>query len=204
MLKCLRLSQQQDVTTFVLLAKEAKLYKFLEGEFIRAGLKIEVISDTKVSDATKKKIFTILFEENHLTSRAKKVFQRCFPNVDRAFSLFRMARYTDFVNMLARIEAYAVHELIIARLNREHPDMVAQQIYDNVVTSIVTDDIDTAKRVMTEELTAFVGCPPVLKTENFRPTSVLKVNTSIKERRGKEGKRGKRERVPYDVETLNK
>lgn len=196
MLKCLRLSEQQDVAAFVLLAKEAKLYKFLEGEFIKAGLKIEVISDTKVSEATKKKIFTILFEENHLTSRAKKIFQRCFPNVDRAFSLFRMARFTDFVNVLTRIESYAIHELIISRLNREYPDMVAQQIYDNVVTSIVTDDIDTARRIMIEELTAFVGCSPVLKTENFRPTADFNSFSPLKDCKERKGRGRGGEKIP--------
>jgi len=193
MLKCLRLSQQQDVAKFVLLVQQAKLYKFLESEFINAGLKIEVVDPVKVSDDTKRRIFTVLFEENHLTSKAKKLFQRCFPNVDKAFSLLRMAKYTDFVNVLARMESYAVNDMIIARLNREHPDMVAQQIYDNVVTSIVTDDMETARRVMTEELTKFIGCPPVLRTENFRPaalfnnySSLLRVKKGSREERGEE------------------
>ena len=171
MLKSLRLSQQQDVAKFVLLVSKAQFYKFMEVEFLKVGLHIPIVDSVKVSKECKKIIFTILFEKNHLTSKAKKIFQKHFPNVDKAFSVLRMVSYTDFVNCLARMESHAVNNLIIARLNNEYPNMVAQQIYDNLVTSIVTDDIDTAGRVMTEELTSFVGYPPVLRIENFRPTA---------------------------------
>jgi len=159
MLKSLRLSEQQDVSTFVYLASKAKFYKYMEGLFEKEGLFF--------GGDLKKKIFTILFEKNHLTSKAKKIFQKHFPNVDKAFSVLRMIDYTDFVNCLARMESHAINELIIERLNNEYPDMVAQQIYDNLVTSIATDDVETAYRVMTEELTSFIGYPPTLKVENF-------------------------------------
>lgn len=173
MLKSLRLSKQQDVTRFVLLVSKAQFYKFMEVEFLKAGFHFPVVDPIKVSKECKKIIFTILFEENHLTSRAKKIFQKLFPNVDKAFSVLRMINYTDFVNCLARMESHAVNKLIIERLNNDYPDMVAQQIYDNLVTSIVTDDIETASRVMTEELTTFVGYPPVLRIEHFRPTALF-------------------------------
>ena len=167
MSKSLRLSQQQDVIRFVLLVSKAQFYKFMEAEFLKVGLHIPVIDPVKVSKECKKIIFTVLFEQNHLTSKAKKIFQKHFPNVDKAFSVLRMVNYTDLVNCLARMESYAVNELIISRLNNEYPDMVAQQIYDNLVTSIVTDDIVTASRVMTEELTSFIGFPPILRIEKF-------------------------------------
>ncbi len=186
MAKSLRLSKQQDVIRFVLLVTKAQFYKFMETEFLKAGL--------IYGDNLKRKIFTILFEKNHLTSKAKRIFQKHFPNVDKAFSILRMVNYTAFVNSLARMESYAVNDLIIARLNREYPNMVAQQIYDNVVTaSIVTDDIETARRVMTEELTSFVGYPPVLRIENFRPTSLFDSNLTLnnsKVRKGREEKGG--------------
>jgi hypothetical protein len=143
----------------------------MEAEYLKMGLNIQVIDPIKVSDILKKIVFTVLFEENHLTSKAKKIFQKLFPNVDKAFSLLRMDNYCDFVNTLARMESFAVNKLIIGRLNNEYPKMVAQQIYDNVVTSI--DDIEMARRITTEELTKFVGYPPVLKVENFRPTAVF-------------------------------
>jgi hypothetical protein len=171
MLKCLRLSKQQDVAKFVLLTSKAQFYKFMEAEFIKAGLHIEVIDPIKVSNKVKKIVFTILFEPNHLTSKAKKIFQKNFPNVDKAFSVLRMVNYTDFVNCLARMESFAVNEIIIARMNTEDPGMIAQQIYDNMVTSIVADDIETARRITGEELTKFVGYPPVLRIEKFRPNA---------------------------------
>jgi hypothetical protein len=172
MLKSLRLSQQQDVARFVLLVSKAGFYKFMEVEFLKVGLHIPVVDSIKVSDECKKIIFTILFEENHLTSKAKKIFQKHFPNVDKAFSVLRMVNYTDFVNCLARMESYAIHDLIIERINNEYPGMVAQQIYDNMVTS-ATDDIETVRRITVEELTSFVGYPPVLRIEDFRPPAVF-------------------------------
>ena len=89
MLKCLRLSKQQDVARFVLLVSKAEFYKFMEVEFLKVGLHIPVVDPIKVSKECKKIIFTMLFEENHLTSRAKKIFQKLFPNVDKAFSVLR-------------------------------------------------------------------------------------------------------------------
>lgn len=165
MLKSLRLSEQKDVTEFLYLVSNAQFYKYLETEFIKEGLIF--------GDRLKEKIFTLIFEENHLTSKAKKIFQKHFPIVDKAFSLLRMVNYCDFVNSLARIESYAINKLIIERINTEYPNMIAQQIYDNLVTSVVTDDIETAKKIMTEELTTFVGFPPVLKVENFRPPPIF-------------------------------
>jgi len=186
MAKSLRLSQQQDVIRFVLLVTKAQFYKFMETEFLKAGL--------IYGDNLKRKIFTILFEKNHLTSKAKRIFQKHFPNVDKAFSILRMVNYTDFVNCLTRLESFAVNDLIIARLNKEYPEMVAQQIYDNLVTSIVTNDIKTASKVMTEELIRFVGFAPVLRIENFRPTTPFDSNLTLNNSKVREGREG----VPYD------
>lgn len=211
MLKSLRLSEQQDVATFVSLVSKAQLYKFLEAEFLKVGLNIPVIDPLKVSGVCKKIIFTILYEENRLTSKAKKIFQKHFPNVDKAFSVLRMANYTDFVNCLTRLESFAINDLIIARLNNEHPCMVAQQIYDNVVTeapddiktSIATDNIETVWQVMTEELLKFTGHAPVLRVENFRPQPLkLTKNYTMKAGRSRGRERVREQGVPYDVENL--
>lgn len=194
MLKCLRLPEQKDVAEFVLLVSQARFYKFLEEEFIKEGLEFEVIDPEKASDECKTQIFTVVFEKNELTSRAKKIFQKHFPNVDKAFSVLRMVNHADLVNCLSRMESYAINDLIIGRLNKEHPEMIGQQIYDNLVTSIVTDDIVTAGKIMTEELTSFVGSIPILKTQNFRHKN--KIEGEGRRRRKKEGEK----EYPYHAE----
>lgn len=160
MLKCLRLADQQDVKRFLLLTSKAEFYKYLETEFNKRGLHYD-------GDELKSKVFQILFDKNHHSSKEKRIFFELFPGVEKAFSVLRLANYTDFVNSLQRMESHIVLDVIIKRLNYEFPDMVATPIYDSVCTSIATDDIEIVSKIMTEELTKFVGIPPVLKVEKF-------------------------------------
>jgi hypothetical protein len=166
-LKCLRLTVQEDVKRFLLLTSKADFYKYLETEFNNRGLNYKVISSTKVSDELKEKVFQVLFDKNHHASKEKQIFYELFPGAERAFSLLRMDNYKNFVNSLQRMESHIVLNVIIKRLNLEHPDMVATPIYDSICTSIATDDIETVSQVMKDELTIFIGIPPTLKVENF-------------------------------------
>jgi len=172
MLKCLRLSEQQDVKRFLSLTSQAEFYNYLETEFNKRGLKYE-------GAELKTKIFQILFDKNRHTSKEKRIFYELFPSVEKAFSVLRMGNYTNFVNSLQRMESYVVLDIILNRLNCENPDMVATPIYDSICTSIATDDIETVQNVMTEELTKFVGLPPVLKVENFDRPHFLTSNSSF-------------------------
>lgn len=167
MLKCLRLPEQEDVKKFLLLTSKAQFYKYLETEFNKKGLHYEIISHDKVSQELKDKIFQILFDKNHHTSMEKRIFNELFPGVEKAFSVLRMDDYKNFVISLQRMESHIVLDIILRRLNTEHSELVATQIYDSVCTSIATDDIKTVCQVMKEELTKFIGLPPVLKVEKF-------------------------------------
>lgn len=167
MLKCLRLPEQHDVKEFLLLTSKAQFYKFLETKFNKRGLDYEVISPDNVSQRLKDKVFQILFDKNHHTSKEKRIFNELFPGVNKAFSVLRMEKYTNFVNSLQKMESHIILDVILKRLNFEYPEMVATQIYDNVCTSVATDDIEITSIVMTEELTKFIGLPPVLKIEKF-------------------------------------
>ena len=166
MLKCLRSTEQQDVKKFLLLTAKAELYQYLEREFNKRGL-YYIRDKEKGVDELKDKIFQIFFDKNNHTSKEKKIFQELFLNVDRAFSVLRMDDYKNFNSGLTRLESHLILDVILERLNNEFPDMVATQIYNNVTTSIATNDIETVQRVMTEELNKFMGYPPVLKVENF-------------------------------------
>jgi hypothetical protein len=168
MLKCLRLAEQKDVALFHLLVSQARFYKYLETEFNKQGCDYEVQSDpTKVSPELKNKVFQIFFDKNHHESKEKKIFHELFPGVNKAFSVLRMADYKNFSTALTRMESHVMLDVIIKRLNDEFSEMVATPIYDNVCTSIATNDIGTVSRVMKDELTKFIGIPPKLEIENF-------------------------------------
>ena len=200
MLKSLRLSEQQDVKRFLLLTSKAQFYKYLETEFNKGGCDYKIQENPdKVSQELKDKVFQIFFDKNNHTSKEKRIFQRLFPNVDKAFSVLRMDNYKNFNSGLTRMESHLILDVILERLTNEYPGMVATQIYDNVTTSIATNDIKTVCRVMSEELTEFIGLPPVLKVENFdRPqksiSNLLELTKKETKDKSKSKSKSKRER----------
>lgn len=177
MLKSLRLSEQKDVILFHLLVSQARLYKYLETEFNKRGCNYEIQKNPdKVSPDLKIKMFQIFFDENHHTSREKKIFHELFPSVNKAWSILRMADYRDFNTCLTRMESYVVLDVIIKRLNNEFPHINATPIYDNVCSSdnrkapasIAASNTKVVCQVMKEELTKFIGLSPKLEIEEFK------------------------------------
>ena len=167
MIKCLRLPEQEDVRRYELLTSQAGFYKYLETEFNKRGANYPVVSESTVSNDLKEKVFQIMFDKNHHTSRERKIFRELFPNVEKAFSVLRMNNYTDFVNSLTRMETHVILDKVLEYLNAAYPDMVATQIYDNITTTLATDDIEKAAAALTAELTDFIGIPPTLKYEYY-------------------------------------
>lgn len=195
MLKCLRLPEQQDVKRYTLLTSKAQFYKCLETEFNKRGCSYAVISDDSISDELKRKIFQILFSDNKFSCKEKRIFIELFPGVNKAFSVLRMYKRDYFNYTLGRMESHVILEVILDYLNSNYPDTIATQVYDNVTTSIATDDIDTVSKVMAKKLTEFVGVPPTLKTENFSTdriflaqNSLLTKNNTLREEEGKGGR----------------
>lgn len=166
-LKCLRLSEQQDVTHYRLLTSKAQFYKYLETEFNKRGCSYEVISELKVSKELKQKIFQIFFANNRYKFKERGIFNELFPGVDRAFTVLREQNHVHFNNLLTRMQSHIVLDVILEFINSEYPEMVALQIHDNITTSIATTDVEKASEVMNRELTSFVGVPPSLKVEKF-------------------------------------
>ncbi len=164
MLKCLRLSEQQDVRQYALITSSAQFYKCLETEFNKRGCNYEVVSDSKVSKELKAKVFQILFSDNKFNCLEKRVFHQLFPNVNKAFSVLRMYK-RDYLNyILGRIESHVILDIILDYLNNNFPEILATQIYDNI---IATDDIKKVTMIMTEKIKEFIGVIPTLKTEIF-------------------------------------
>ena len=166
-LKSLRLTEQQDVKQYRLLTSKAQFYKYLETEFNKRGCNYEVVSETKVHEDLKRKIFQILFANDRYISKEKKFFHELFPGVNRAFTLLREQNYVWFNHLLTRMQSHIVLDVILNSLNSEYPEINALQIHDNVTTSIVTTDVEKVTEVMSLELTEFVGVPPTLKIEIF-------------------------------------
>lgn len=178
-LKCLRLTEQQDVIEYRLMTSKARFYKYLEAEFNRRGCNYEVISETKVSNDLKRKIFQIFFDTDRHTSKEKRIFHELFPGVSKAFTVLREQNYVCFNYALTRMQSHIVLDVILDFINSEYPEMIAVQIHDNVTTSIATNDIERVTNVMIKELTEFVGTPPTLKIENFDNTIIRNKNSEF-------------------------
>jgi hypothetical protein len=187
-LKCLRLSEQQDVKQYALLTSKAKFYSYLVDEFNKHGFDYEIATEVG-KRKLKAKVFQILFSSNKYSCQEKKIFQECFPGVGKAFSLLRMYRRDYFNYTLGRMESHIVLDVILDYLNRHYPELFATQIYDNVITA-VSDSTDIVAGVMNEKLTGFVGVPPSLKTENFSTDSDFSPENSLRTRRGERGEEG--------------
>jgi hypothetical protein len=201
MLKCLRLPEQQDVKRYTLLTSKAQFYKCLETEFNKRGCNYAVVSDDSISEELKRKIFQILFSDNKFSCKEKRIFMELFPGVNKAFSVLRMYKRDYFNYTLGRLESHVILDVILDYLNSNYPDTIATQVYDNVTTSIATDDIDTVSRVMVEKLTDFVGVPPTLKTENFSTARIFSPSFSLKTKNNtlREERGGRRAGYPHTV-----
>ncbi len=164
MLKCLRLTDQQDVKRYSLITSKAKFYRYLVTEFNKRGCHYEIVTE-KGKKKFKAKVFQVLFSSNKYNCREKRIFHELFPGVSKAASVLRMFNRNYFNYMLGRMEAYIVLDVILYYLNTNYPELSATQIYDNVISSVNGGDI--VNQLMTEKLTEFIGVPPTLKIENF-------------------------------------
>lgn len=187
-LKCLRLSEQQDVKQYALLTSKAKFYSYLVDEFNKHGFNYEIVTEAG-KRKLKAKVFQILFSSNRYSCKEKKIFQECFPGVGKAFSLLRMYRRNYFNYTLGRLESHIVLDVILDHLNKHYPELFATQIYDNVITA-VSDSTDIVAGIMTEKLTGFVGVTPSLKTEIFSTDSDFSPENSLRTRKRKKEGRG--------------
>jgi hypothetical protein len=74
-------------------------------------------------------------------------------------------------------------DVILKRIYRELPGIIAITIHDSVMTGILTNDVESVRRIMTEELTSFVGFAPKIEIEGI-----------IRQRRERK-RRGRRKKI---------
>lgn len=178
LLQNLKVSRNEDVIKYLSLAVSGQLYEYLMKEYAKAGIYVlnEKTYD-EVRDATKKQVLRILFARNRMPKddinrRCRQIFKDRFPTVHKIFSRVRgSSRGTKFQNfkrfaiLLQRIEAYLMLDVILKRIYKEMPGVIAITIHDSIMTGILTNNVEAVRKIMIEEFTKFVGFAPKIKIE---------------------------------------
>lgn len=176
LLQTLKVSLNKDVNKYITLVVSGQLYEYLMGEFKKAGLDL-------ARSETKQQVLRILFARNRMPKDginrlARQVFIKNFPTVHRIFSKVRghergdkFSNFKRFSILLQRIESYLMLHVILKRIYRELPGVIAITVHDSVMTGILTNDVEAVRKIMTEELTLFVGYAPKIEIEGLRESN---------------------------------
>ncbi|MCJ7449520.1 MAG: hypothetical protein MUO72_17730 [Bacteroidales bacterium] len=183
LLQNLKVSPNQDVKNYISFVISGQLYEYLMTEFNLSRYE------------TKRHVLRILFASNRMPKeeinrRCRQIFIRNFPTVHRIFSKVRghergdkFANFKRFSILLQRIESYLMLHVILKRIYKELPKVIAITIHDSVMTGILTNDVEAVRNIMIEELTSFVGFQPKIEIEGLRIEKRGKksMNKSIKQ-----------------------
>ena len=171
-LQSLKVSHNEDVKKYIKLVADGQFYEYLIQEFAREGIKL-TRSEAKVQ------VLRILFAPNRLPKNevnrnCRLIFKKCFPTVHRIFSKVRgRDQGTKFENsnrfaiLLASIESFLMLDVILKRIYKEHPGVIAITIHDSIMTGILTDEVEAVRKIMIEELNSFVGFSPKIEIEDY-------------------------------------
>lgn len=159
LLKSLKYIDSLDVKMYVFLAISGQLYEFLWDKFREQGL---VFMDRK---AVKKQVFVILFGSLCYWSKAHEVFERWFPSVYERICILKGKDFKRLAILLQTVESDLVLNKILTRIYSEHSGTIAVTKHDSVMTSILTNDIDSVSLIMNEVLSEFIGKPPKMKID---------------------------------------
>lgn len=171
-LQSLKVSQNEDVKKYIKLVADGLFYEYLIQEFVSEGVIL-------TRDETKIQVLRILFAPNRLPKnevnrRCRLIFKDRFPTVHRIFSKVRgRDQGTKFENsnrfaiLLATIESYLMLDVILKRIYKELPGTIAITIHDSIMTGILTDDVEAVRKIMSDELTSFVGFSPKIEIEDY-------------------------------------
>lgn len=161
LLQTLKGIESMDVIMFIYLVNKGNLYEFLMG----AGFS----QDRKKA---KRQLFIIMFGPAYYWSKQHEIFEKWFPLVYERFNCIKghtkgskFENYKRFAILLQSVEAHLILNVILRRINTEHPETIAVTIHDSVLTSDTTNDVKQVQGIMEKELTSFVGLPPTLKVE---------------------------------------
>lgn len=195
LLKTLQPVKALDVTLWSFLVISGKLYQFFYDLFRQNNLMKQFPEYTdKAKKAVKDKMFVLLFGSSHLWSREHEIFYNAFPNVyERVCILKGNTRGSKFENfkrfsiLLQTIESNTILNIILPRINKEHPEIITVTVHDSIMTSVMTNEVEVVYSIMMEELMKFVGKKPTLKIENF--ALFTQYNSNSKGKGRKEGER---------------
>jgi hypothetical protein len=184
-LKSLKIPDNDDIKLYINLVTSGQFYEYLMPFFQAKGLPC---SRAEV----KKAVMIILFDQNRKRiSRAKRIFKKHFPTVNKIFAIVRgTGRGERFPILLQAIEAYIVLRVILPRINTEYPDIIAFTIHDSL---LVTDSPAIVEKVMSEELEKFSGYKPIIKIEFFSTPRIFNPDSEgfgEREEREEAGKEG--------------
>jgi len=187
-LQTLKVSHQQDVKNYISLVINGTFYEYLMSEFASEGLHLD-------RSETKRQVLRILFARNRspkdeTNRRAREVFKLRFPTVHRIFSKVRgnergdkFMSFKRFAILLQRMESYLMLDVVLKRIYRELPDVVAITIHDSIMTGVMTNNVEAVKTILIEEMTNFVGFRPNVTLEGI----IEKEGENRKERERVEG-----------------
>jgi len=183
LLQSLRVSLNEDVKKYIYLVASGSLYEYLMNEFAAKGLEL-------TRSEVKTEVLRILFARNRMPQegaarQARQIFRDCFPTVYKIFAKVRGAGRGDkfqnfkrFPILLQRIEAFLMLDIVLKRIYKELPGTIAVTVHDSVMTGILTNDVEAVRKIMTEELTFFVGIRPQIKIEGLEEEEREKRETS--------------------------
>lgn len=169
-LQTLKVPQREDVTKYINLVIEGRLYEYLMEAFTSEGLVLD-------RDMTKKQVLRILYAPNRTpinetNRKARQIFEARFPTVHETFSRVRgnekgdkFTSYKRFAILLQRVESHLILDVVIKRICREFPGVVVLTIHDSIMTGILTNRENEVMQILTEELKNYVGYPPTIKVE---------------------------------------
>jgi hypothetical protein len=172
LLQSLKVSLSQDVKQYISLVISGQLYEFLMSEFSKEGLHL-------TRTETKRQVLRILFARNRIPKeevnrKARQIFIKSFPKVHRIFSKVRghekgdkFQNFKRFAILLQRIESYLMLDIILKRIYKELSGTIAVTVHDSIMTGILTNNIEAVRKIITEELTFFVGFAPKTNIEGL-------------------------------------
>jgi len=172
LLQSLKVSHKQDVKNYISLVINGNFYEYLMTAFEAEGLLLD-------RSETKRQVLRILFArnrspKNESNRKAREVFKMRFPTVHRIFSKVRGSEKGDrfnsfkrFAILLQRMESYLMLDVVMKRIHRELPNVVAITIHDSIMTGVLTNNVEAVKSILIEELTSFVGFRPRVDIEGL-------------------------------------
>jgi len=130
LLQNLKVSTNQDVKNYISLVISGQLYEFLMNEFRKEHLELSRYE-------TKRQVLRILFASNRMSReetnrKCREIFIRDFPTVHRIFAKVRghekgdkFQNFKRFSILLQRIESYLMLHVIMKRIYKDLPQVIA-------------------------------------------------------------------------------